>query len=244
MLNSGSSKVLASGMIEKFIYEVIKREKWIPKKKFVVFHLGKSDLLEDDGNGIYIGITPFEPEKEYKFKASVQIKRILSKGRPMIIFQAEAYEEVLKDRSYSSIYSLMAEEIYAVMRALDEENQSILSMIKRPVLALPLKGEDGIPDFALQLYKSLAKIGDFKLLLVGDKLSPKDLEKIQTKLSDLGLLFSVSVNKSGALITGLVEGDLSIMSYDPVAKILGDRVLDLEPEEKVEVSIPYLDRID
>ena len=52
------------------------------------------------------------------------------------------------------------------------------------------------------------------------------------------------MSKSGGLITGLVEGELSIMEADPVSRILGNRVLDLDPEEKVEVSLPYLDRID
>jgi len=41
-----------------------------------------------------------------------------------------------------------------------------------------------------------------------------------------------------------VEGELSFMEFDPVSKILGDRILDLEPEESLGVYLPYLDRID
>jgi len=74
--------------------------------------------------------------------------------------------------------------------------------------------------------------------------SPKDLEKTYKGLSLIGNVREVRAGRgisSAAAIT--MVGEVELMKYDPVAKILGDRVLDLEPETKLSVSLP-IDRID
>ncbi len=238
------NRILVDGMVGKYVLDLADKEGLKLSKKYYIFNLGKNDINEDLDGFIYIGITPFEEEKIAKFRAATQIKRILMKNKPLIIFEAEAYEELLRDKPYSAIYGMIAEEIYAVIKAVDAENQSLLRSSNEPIIALPLNGEEGIPDFALHLFKLLKNIGDVKVLLMNENITPSVSESIHHKLSELGLSFAVSVNRSGGLITGLVEGELSFMEFDPVSKILGDRVLDLEPEESLGVSLPFLDRID
>lgn len=238
------NRILVDGMIGKYVLDLADKEGLKLSKRYYVFNLGK-DVIEEDLEGfIYVGVTPFEEEKTAKFKAATQIKRILSKNKPLIIFETEAYEDVLKDKPYSAIYSVIAEVIYATIKAIDAENQSLLPSSNQPIIVLPLHGEEGIPSFALNLFKLLKKVGDAKVLLMSENVSPSVTESIQSKLSELGLTFSVSVNSTGGLITGLVEGELSLMEYDPVSKILGDRVLDLEPEEPLGISLPNLYRLD
>lgn len=241
---SQQSRILAEGMIGKYVLDLVEKEGLKPSKKYYIFNLGKGVIDEGLDGFIYIGVTPFEEEKDAKFKAATQINRMLLKNKPLIIIETEAFEEILKDKPYSAINSAIAEEIYAVIKALDAENQTILRSSNEPVIALPLNGEDGIPSFALNLFKLLKKVGDVKVLLINENVSPSVTESIQAKLSELGLSFSVSVNGSEGLITGLVEGELSFMEFDPVSKILGDRVLDLEPEEQLGISLPYLYRLD
>jgi hypothetical protein len=241
---SNSSHILVDGIIGKYFLELADKNGLKLTKKYYIFNLGKNEIDEDLEGFIYIGVTPFEEEKIAKFRAATQIKRILMKNKPLIIFEAEAYEEFLKNKPYSAIYNIIAEEIYAVIKAIDAENQSLLRSSNEPIIAIPLNGEEGIPDFALHLFKLLKNIGDVKVLLMNENITPSVAESIHNKLSELGLSFAVSVNRSGSLITGLVEGELSIMEFDPVSKILGDRVLDLEPEESLGIFLPYLDRIE
>ncbi|MGC9208977.1 MAG: hypothetical protein ACP5GH_03885 [Nitrososphaeria archaeon] len=239
-----SGNIIASGMVGERLLQMVKKSGWRPSKTYVVFGLGKQLVDEGISGAVYVGVLPFESEREARFRAVSQIRRILMNGSPLIIFESDAYEELMSKRSYSDIYNVIAEEVFAVIKAIDAEDQSILALLKDPVVAIPLDDEEGVPRFAYNLYKLVKKIGNFQVLLLGDGVSPSASQSIYERLSNLGFSFSVSISKSGGLITGLVEGELSIMEADPVSRILGNRVLDLDPEEKVEVSLPYLDRID
>ena len=104
---SASGGIIASGMVGERLAQIVKRSGWKPNKTYVVFGLGKQLVDEGISGAVYVGVLPFESEREARFRAVSQIKRILMNGNPLIIFESEAYEELMPKGSYSYIYDFI-----------------------------------------------------------------------------------------------------------------------------------------
>ncbi len=217
---------------------------------YLSHHVARA-LAEKGTFVISVAYPPFPFENSKKFKASNALRRLSQVSNLVLLVDNEFYFKKASRLPLNRYYAEVNEELATVMDFLVND-VGALDAVRAlgsglAVVSVGLGG-DLTDNMARLIMKVLGVTGviDYGVSFIsGEEVpSPKDLEKTYKGLSLIGDVREVRAGRgtsSAAAIAVVSESEL--MKYDPVAKILGDRVLDLEPEAKLSISLP-IDRID
>ena len=200
---------------------------------------------------ISVAYPPFPFESAKRFKASNGLRRLSQASNLVLLVNNEFYFKKAGRLPLDKYYAEVNEELATVMGFLVNDIGALDAVRALgnglAVVSVGLGG-DLTDNVAKLITKVLTVTGviDYGISFIsGEEIpSPKDLEKTYKGLSLIGDIREVRAGRgTNSAATIVVVSESKLMKYDPVAKILGDRVLDLEPETKLSVSLP-IDRID
>lgn len=194
---------------------------------------------------------PFPFESSKKFKASNALRRLSQVSNLVLLVNNEFYFKKAGRLPLDKYYAEVNEELATVLNFLVND-VGALDAVRAlgsglAVVSVCLGGDltDNITKLVTKVLTITGMVDYGISFISGEETpSPKDMEKTYKGLSLIGNIREVRAGRginSAATIAMVSESEL--IKYDPVAKILGDRVLDLEPETKLPISLP-IDRID
>ncbi|MEM0097765.1 MAG: hypothetical protein QXY52_05370 [Conexivisphaerales archaeon] len=215
-----------------------------PLSPVVIFNLGDRRADQVDNAGMYVGISPFSFEVERRFRASIQLQRLVGRGVPVLVVDMDSYEDRMKDQELSTIGSIITEEISELLKALTNSGEGLQHLNGGAHLIFTQKNSNDMATLALTALRMTESIKELHVLVMDGSLSPAEASEIVKKLTMMNVPVSLSYVGNRGIIAEIVEGRLKLLDNDVIQKVLGDRVLDLEPEEAVNVPIPALERID
>ncbi|MCL4344434.1 MAG: hypothetical protein JRN26_05415 [Nitrososphaerota archaeon] len=215
-----------------------------PLSPVVIFNLGDRRAEQVDEAGMYVGISPFSFEVERRFRASIQLQRLVGHGVPVLVVDMDSYEDRMKNSELSTIGSIIVEEISELLKALANSGEGLQHLNGGAHLIFTQKDSNDMASLALTALRMTESIKELHVLVMDGSLSPAEASDIVKRLTMMSVPVSLSYVGNRSIMAEIVEGRLKLLDNDIIQKVLGDRVLDLEPEEAVSVPIPSIERID
>ncbi len=216
----------------------------LPLSRIVIFSLGDRRAEEIDDAEMYVGISPFSFEVERRFRASVQLQRLIGRGAPVLVVDMDSYEERMENKELSSISSIVIDEVSELLRAIANSGEGLKHLNGGAHLIYTQKDPKDVASLALAAVRTTDSIEEMHVIVNNGSLTPEDATSIVKGLKMISEPVSLSYVGNRSIMAEIVEGRLKILDNDVIQRVLGDRVLDLEPEEAVNVPIPALERID
>jgi hypothetical protein len=215
-----------------------------PISPVVIFNLGDRRAEKIEEAGMYVGISPFSFEVERRFRASIQLERMIGRGVPVLVVDMDSYEDRMKNSELSTIGSIIVEEISELLKALANSGEGLQHLNGGAHLIFTQKDSNDMASLALTAIRMTESIKELHVLVMDGSLTPAQASDVVQKLTMMSVPVILSYVGNRSITAEIVEGRLKILDNDIVQKVLGDRILDLEPEETVSVPIPALERID
>ena len=222
---------------------------------YIAHHI--SSCLRKSGSYVVsIVYSPLSFHEKLYFKASNSLRRIRRYSDMILIVDNFFFEEIYGNCPMEEFYRMVNRRLSRIIRylVLDEGLfDDIMDVRKGVGIIISSSGKDmssAIAGLLARAYMISASLeSSTAIVSKGSGPSPNDLKEVYKGLSMLSggppltLKSYKSSEKVGVDVIGRVKG-LRLEGYDPIAKILKDRVLDEEPEFKLRISLPSLNRID
>lgn len=208
-------------------------------------------LAEGGSFVISIAYPPFPFENAKKFKAANTLRRLSRVSNLVLLINNELYFKMFGRLPLDKYYAEINEELATFTSFLISDTGALdtIKAIGRGLAVVSVElGGDLTDKIAKLIVKVLSVVGaiDHGISFISGREapSPKDLEKAYKAFSLIGNVQEVRAGRGAdSVVTITLVNEVELMRYDPVARILGDKVLDLEPEIKLPISLP-IDRID
>ncbi len=208
--------------------------------------------------GSYVISVAYPPLPFYKnkyFKAANTLRRLKRTSNIVFLvdnlFYKEKYGNIPLNEFYYNVNLDLAKAIRYILS--DESSLDDIKEFRGGIGLIISTKEDKITSSIAKILTkaySLAITIESSISIVSGKRHPSldELERIYRGLSifEGGPPISIRTTELSAEtdLTLVAIGKTILEEYDPVAKILGDRVLDDEPEVKLNIELPKLIRID
>ena len=216
----------------------------LPFSRAAIFTLGDRRVENIDNVELYVGISPFSFEVERRFRASVQLRRLIRDGAPVLVVDMDSYEQRMANSELSSISSVLIDEVSELIRAIAKSGEGLDRLKSGAHVIYTQRDPKDVASLAMAAARAVNSIDEIHVIANNGSITPGDANSIIRGLKMIGEPVSLSYVGNNGMMFEIVEGRLKLLDDDVIQRVLGDRVLDLDPEEAVNLPIPFLDRID
>lgn len=212
--------------------------------------------LKQKGNYVLnVAFPPFPYQENLYFKAANTLRRLKRAANLLLVVDNNFFKKKIGHIPLNEYYNRVNTRIAEVVRFIlkGESLEEVRSLGDGVGVIIGVKAESissAVAKVLANVYSMTGKVESSVAFIPKDPMpSPNELERIYRGLSllDSGPPTNVRAIKdvSEVSLTMVAKTDhVNFERYDPVARILADRVLDDEPEVKLNVSLPMLERID
>ncbi|MEM3811078.1 MAG: hypothetical protein QXV38_02115, partial [Conexivisphaerales archaeon] len=137
-----------------------------PLSPVVIFNLGDRRADQVDNAGMYVGISPFSFEVERRFRASIQLQRLVGRGVPVLVVDMDSYEDRMKDQELSTIGSIITEEISELLKALTNSGEGLQHLNGGAHLIFTQKNSNDMATLALTALRMTESIKELHVLVM------------------------------------------------------------------------------
>ncbi len=217
---------------------------------YISHHVAAS-LKESGSFVISIVYPPFPFEEIKKFRASNALRRLSKTSDLVLLVNNEFYLKKAGRLPLDRYYREVNEELSVVVDYLIND-AGMVDRVKAlggglAIVSASWGGNltDNIARLVTKVFTVAGRIEEGISFISGNPVpSPKDMEKTYKGLSLIegkqDVRAAIGMRSAATIVK---VGEVELMNYDPVARILGDRVLDVEPEVRLSIALP-IDRID
>jgi hypothetical protein len=215
-----------------------------------------NSALKRKGNYVLnVTFPPFPYQENLYFKAANTLRRLKRTANLLLVVDNSFFKKKIGHMPLNEYYNRVNARIAEVVRFIlrGEALEEIRALGDGMGVLLGAKAENissAVAKVLANVYSMTGKVESSVAFVAKEPMpSPNELERIYRGLSllDGGPPLNVRAIKdvSEASLAMVAKTDhINFERYDPVARILAGRVLDDEPEVRLNISLPMLERID